>query len=225
MNPGKNYIESKNMKIFALTDIHGRQHFSDSIAQKMHGADIIAIAGDITHFGDMEEADVILRSIKTINDNILAVSGNCDYDGVNTALNSHEINLHGTCKTINKIVFCGLNGSNKTPLHTPQEYTEEEIEGLLEKYQKNSDVHLHVLLSHAPPAKTTVDKIFLGLHVGSKALRTYIEKLQPALVICGHIHEARGVDTIGKTLVINPGPFPKHYALITCTDSITYELY
>jgi putative phosphoesterase len=211
------------MKIFAITDMHGRQHFDETIAHEMLYADIIVIAGDITHFGGEKEAHTILQGIKNINGNILAVSGNCDNEGVNGALNSHGINIHGTCKTINEIAFCGLKGSNKTPLHTPQEYTE--IETSLHNLPRNNSAHVHVLLSHTPPIKTKVDKILLGLHVGSKALRTYIEKFQPDLVICGHIHEARGIDTIGKTLLINPGPFPKHYALITCTDSITYELY
>jgi putative phosphoesterase len=212
------------MKIFAITDIHGRQHFSENVVQKMHGADIIVIAGDITNFGGEKEAYDVLHGIQKINGNILAISGNCDYDGVNVTLNSYGINIHGTCKIVNKIVFCGLNGSNKTPLHTPQEYTEREIETSLNNFPKKNRVHAHVLLSHTPPLNTKVDKIFFGLHVGSKAVRTYIEKFQPHLVICGHIHEARGVDTIGKTLVINPGPFPKHYAVITCGDSITYEL-
>jgi putative phosphoesterase len=212
------------MIIFAITDIHGRQHFSESIAQRMRSADIVVIAGDITHFGGEKETHAILQNIKNMNGNILAVSGNCDYETVNVALNSHGVNIHGTCKTINTIAFCGLNGSNKTPLHTPQEHTEREIRTVLNNFPRNNKTHSLVLLSHTPPLKTNVDKIFLGLHVGSKALRTYIEKFQPDLVICGHVHEARGVDTIGKTLVINPGPFPKHYALISSTDSITYEL-
>ncbi|KPJ74129.1 hypothetical protein AMJ52_01840 [candidate division TA06 bacterium DG_78] len=213
------------MKIFAITDMHGRQHFNETIAQEMLHVDIIVIAGDITHFGGEKEANAVIQSIKNVNNSIVAVSGNCDHDGVNVALNSHGVNIHGTCKIINKIMFCGLNGSNKTPLYTPQEYTEREIERLLGKYKKKPEAHLHVLISHTPPIKTEVDKIFLGLHVGSKALRTYIEKSQPNLVICGHIHEARGVDKIGSTLIINPGPFPKHYAIITCTESINYELY
>jgi len=42
-------------------------------------------------------------------------------------------------------------------------------------------------------------------HVGSKAVREVIEKYQPLLGLHGHIHESKGYDKIGRTLVINPG--------------------
>jgi len=43
--------------------------------------------------------------------------------------------------------------------------------------------------------------------VGSDAVRAFIEKCQPSLCLCGHIHEARATDAIGATQVINPGNF------------------
>ena len=43
-------------------------------------------------------------------------------------------------------------------------------------------------------------------HVGNKDYRKFIERVNPKLVICGHIHETVGLtDKIGKTKVINPG--------------------
>jgi Icc-related predicted phosphoesterase len=41
--------------------------------------------------------------------------------------------------------------------------------------------------------------------VGSKAVRRAIETYQPILSLHGHIHESRGVATIGRTVCINPG--------------------
>jgi Icc-related predicted phosphoesterase len=41
--------------------------------------------------------------------------------------------------------------------------------------------------------------------VGSTAVRDAIERYQPALSLHGHIHEARGVHWLGRTLALNPG--------------------
>ena len=46
-----------------------------------------------------------------------------------------------------------------------------------------------------------------GRHVGSTAIRAFIEKYQPDLCITGHIHEGKGIDAIGRTKIINPGMF------------------
>jgi len=37
------------------------------------------------------------------------------------------------------------------------------------------------------------------------AVRDAIEEYEPSLVLCGHIHEARGVDTLEKTTIVNCG--------------------
>jgi uncharacterized protein len=62
-------------------------------------------------------------------------------------------------------------------------------------------------------------------HVGSAALRAFIERTQPALVISGHVHEARGTDQIGPTIAVNCGPAVKgFYAIIELTDKVNVEL-
>jgi Icc-related predicted phosphoesterase len=43
------------------------------------------------------------------------------------------------------------------------------------------------------------------VHVGSKSVRELFEKYQPLLGLHGHIHEAGGIDQIGKTLCVNSG--------------------
>ena len=45
-----------------------------------------------------------------------------------------------------------------------------------------------------------------GLHAGSRAVREFIEKYQPAYFFCGHIHEAEGVTIqMGATRAQNVG--------------------
>ena len=61
-----------------------------------------------------------------------------------------------------------------------------------------------ILIAHNPPYRY-VDKAYNGKHIGSKILFEAIKKHQPKLVLCGHIHEAKGKAKIGKTQVINLG--------------------
>jgi hypothetical protein len=67
-----------------------------------------------------------------------------------------------------------------------------------------------VYVFHAPPLRTKLDQLQDRTHVGSAAIRAFIEKHQPPVTLHGHIHESPLVsgsmsDTIGRTLALNPG--------------------
>lgn len=69
---------------------------------------------------------------------------------------------------------------------------------------------LYVL--HSPPRDTRCDMVRASTHVGSRAIRAFVERHQPPLVLSGHIHESPRVsssywDRIGRTVVVNPGQF------------------
>ena len=61
-----------------------------------------------------------------------------------------------------------------------------------------------ILISHNPPLGV-VDINYSNKHTGSKIIRDAIKKHKPKLVLCGHIHEAKGKGKIGKTPVYNLG--------------------
>lgn len=63
-----------------------------------------------------------------------------------------------------------------------------------------------ILVAHQPPRDTVNDVIHGGIHVGSIAVREFIEDQQPLACLTAHIHEGTGIDTIGRTKVVNPGP-------------------
>jgi len=99
-----------------------------------------------------------------------------------------------------------VGASNPTPFNTPNELGEDEIAAFIIKgYLEVKDAGLKILISHAPPANTKVDKVASGQHAGSKAVREFIERYHPNLCITGHIHEAKGEDRIGETPIVNPG--------------------
>jgi Icc-related predicted phosphoesterase len=65
---------------------------------------------------------------------------------------------------------------------------------------------------HSPPRDTACDVVQGGHHVGSRAIRRFVETHQPPLVLSGHIHESPRVsgawrDAVGRTIVVNPGQF------------------
>ena len=69
-----------------------------------------------------------------------------------------------------------------------------------------------VFILHSPPRDTRCDMIGARAHVGSRAIRAFVERHQPPLVLAGHIHESPRVsssyrDTIGRTVAVNPGQF------------------
>ena len=84
----------------------------------------------------------------------------------------------------------------------------------LELLTKDVDLSKTVFLFHTPPYKTNLDRAALDgrkidhapmdVHVGSIAVRRFIEKRQPLLTLHGHIHESARImgswrDRIGNT--------------------------
>lgn len=113
------------------------------------------------------------------------------------------VNFHGQTIEIGGVQVAGLGYSGPTPFNTPGEYTEPELAARLSKFAGLSPL---VLICHAPPLNTTLDRVRDGLHAGSSAVREFIEKNQPRDFFCGHIHEAEGVvERIGTTRAQNVG--------------------
>ncbi|MBW2466180.1 MAG: metallophosphoesterase family protein [Deltaproteobacteria bacterium] len=193
------------MRIIAFGDIHMNTGAFESI-ENIRSADYIVITGDLTNFGSRKDAEKMIQQVQAANRNILAVAGNLDQPEVAGYLEETGISLHGRGELIANLGLVGLGGSNYTPFNTPFEFSEQELSGLLtEGLAQVEKTAEHILVSHTPPFHTKVDRLLNGNHVGSTAVRSYIEKHQPRLCLTGHIHEARGEDYIGRTHILNPG--------------------
>jgi Icc-related predicted phosphoesterase len=100
--------------------------------------------------------------------------------------------------------IAGLGYSSPTPFNTPGEYSEAEIAERLGPFALLKPL---VLICHAPPRDTALDRVRDGVHAGSRSVREFIEKHQPDYFFCGHVHEAAGVAvTLGRTRAVNAGP-------------------
>ncbi|MCS7006330.1 MAG: metallophosphoesterase, partial [Gaiellaceae bacterium] len=136
------------------------------------------------------------------------------------------VSLDGRGVVLGEVGLHGVSGSGPTPLSTPHERTEEELERrALAGAGDVAGARIRIFCPHAPPHGTACDRLASGAHVGSPALRAFVEREQPDLVLCGHIHESRGEDWIGHTRVVNPGPVASgHCALVEVGDELSLAL-
>ena len=199
--------EEKAMTVVGISDIHGKVGFLEKLSGYLKNGDLIVVSGDLTHFGKEKQAVDVCRAINNINKNFLVVPGNCDYPPVHAFLQREDVNLHGRVKIFGDYSVVGVGGSLKCPGMTPNEYTEEEFKLLLNEIKEELPRDRPVILvTHHPPSGTECDLTGNGSHVGSISIREFILDVQPAICFSGHIHESRGIDSIGKTKVVNPGP-------------------
>ncbi len=193
------------MRIIAFGDIHMEYAGIEKITG-LSKADLVIITGDFTNCGGKEDASTILDVIRRINPKIYAVLGNMDKASIGNYLDELGINIHGKGFVLGDLGIFGVGGSNFTPFNTPTEFSEEELGDIVNKaYQYVTQARIKVLISHTPPFNTAADMIGGGVHVGSTAIRKFIEEKQPDFCFTGHIHESRGEDRIGRTLILNPG--------------------
>ncbi len=214
------------MRLLCVSDIHGNYSNVIELLRKVETYDMVLVSGDITHLGGYKECEEIISPFLVTGAEykavVLAVPGNMDRPEVLNYLKDSKIDLNGKGVIINDIGFMGVGGSNKTPFSTPNELSDSEMFAFLDNgYDKISGAGKKVLVSHAPPKKTRLDRSFLGFHAGSKVIREFIEKHDIDLCLCGHIHESRGEDSLGNCLCVNPGPLKDgYYVLIDIEEKI-----
>ncbi|HDD46153.1 MAG TPA: metallophosphoesterase [Candidatus Aenigmarchaeota archaeon] len=213
------------MKILVLPDIHGE---IERLVRILAGVDVkkidlIISQGDFTDmynvpegFSQIDTAELIVQKLVSTKRKVLCVPGNHDPYEIVSLFEEYNINLHAKVREIGNICFIGFGGA-QTPFHTRFEPSEEEITETLEGLVKNIKKEF-VLVVHAPPYNTKLDTV-KGKHVGSKAIRIFIEKAKPRLVLTAHIHENHGVERIGTTKVFYPGPvFENRYGIVNIKD-------
>lgn len=195
------------MIVIGLSDVHGDTAFIRKMGDVLSRADLVLLAGDITHFAHASQAKRVVEAVCRYNSCVLAVPGNCDHPDVDKWLTREEINLHPESRIKENLGFAGLGGSIYTPFNTPFEYSESQAARFLSEAAAGLPENKpFVLVSHQPPSNTDCDRLRSGKHVGSRELRRFIETRQPLVCFTGHIHEAVATDRIGRTWIINPGP-------------------
>jgi hypothetical protein len=162
----------------------------------------------------------VLAPILASHTRLIAVAGNMDREAARGCLGELGVDAHARGIVIDGVGFMGLGGGTPSPFGTPWELGDEEAEKCLAAgFAQIADASFRVLISHAPPRGTELDRGFGRQHVGSEPVRKFLLGRSVNLCICGHIHESAGVDTLGGADCVNIGPFKNgNYALVTIDD-------
>lgn len=205
------------MKLLVSSDFHGRELPAITISRiaRDEGCDAIVVCGDIADGPSIPIASRILTYLTESNVPVFCVPGNMDSPSLALSINITGVRcLHGTYTMLNNVVFAGVGGATISPFNTPLELPEGEFRNLLDKAFPPSSNSI-VLITHCPPRNTAIDKTRFGTHAGSIELKRIIEVKQPIASFSGHIHEARGIDKINRTVIVNPGPaFRGYYSIV-----------
>ena len=211
----------------AFTDFHGSQEASRKGRQAIANEkpDFVLVAGDIVNH-DGERAKRFLLDLAEAGSLVYFVPGNMDgFDLITWPGTENVRGLHARCETWKNVSLIGLGGSPRGAFTTPIEYSEEAGAEVLEKALINYHGGNMILLSHCPPKGTKVDEVVFGQHIGSSSVRKFVEKSKPAIVVSGHVHEAQGVDRIGLTVIVNPGPAKSgNCAIINLNEKVDVTL-
>ena len=214
------------MKIAYLADVHDHFDVVPQAMKEIGPVDMLIIGGDITTAGTANDAERAIEEWRPLAPLLFALAGNMDSPAIEARLADLGVSLDGRGNVLGEVGLFGVSAAPRSPLHTPYELDDNELQRRIEAgFADVKECRLKIFCPHAPPMGTACDRLASGEHVGSTVIRTFIEREQPALVLCGHIHESRGTDTIGATQVINPGPASAgHYALVEVNDQVSVRL-
>ena len=172
------------------------------VTTEKENVDAVVLCGDLT-LGESSTTGIIGPFVKK-NKRVLLIPGN--HDSFATADFLAELygvkNIHGYSVKYNDIGIFGCGGANIGLA----KLDEKEIYDLLKKgFDKIKYLSKRIMVTHVHPAGAKMEK-FTNVFPGSDGVRKAIDRLQPDILLCSHVHEAEGIEEkVGKTTVINVG--------------------
>lgn len=199
------------MSVFAIVgDVHANMESLDRVLARVAevGVDAILLVGDLgSHHVSLARRRTPERDALYLA-SVAAVLARCGRLGVPVRYvpGNHDLpdlslpgNLDGVCETLAGRRVVGFGGAGPARFGFCYEWTDEQARERLEKLPA-----FDLLLAHCPPARTPLDRVPGGSHVGSEALRELAERSQ-GVMVCGHIHESPGAVQLEGCLVLNAG--------------------
>jgi Icc-related predicted phosphoesterase len=186
------------VRFVCFGDIHMAFRAIERLSPALRTADVALLTGDLTNFGEPEDAWRVVDAVRAHCPTVWAVTGNLDMPWVIDALAGDGVSLHGEGRQLGRLGVFGCGGSNVTPMDTPTELDEPELRAVLERgHAAVAGAPHRLMICHTPPFDTRLDRLRNGTPVGSPAVRAFIEAVRPDLAVVGHIHEGRASNAWG----------------------------
>lgn len=191
--------------------------------------DLLLYAGDdLSRFKESETGtDHLAELARLTNDQLaLFVRGNDDLPPEQGVQFDSEFthDLHRCPYSLDRFAFLGQEGAVSGPGHIT--YTEEKVERHLARQRPSKHDQIPILVTHSPPnGILDIARRFGQRHIGSTAVRDFVEDAEPPLTVCGHCHQFGGrAEELEFGTVINiashDGPNePGRYAIISVEES------
>lgn len=182
------------MKILVFADLHDEEDALEKLkaVYSSEKFDSVFILGDIT----LNSYDFVEQTVGAFK-NCYFIPGNNEPAEVL----KHEEKLlgyiHRKSVPFGKFSLAGFGMSPPTPFNTHGEMSEDEIRAGLSKLRCDSNT---ILLTHCPPMGY-FDEV-RGKHVGSTAIREFVERTKPLVHFSGHIHEWKGTDSLNGVPIV-----------------------
>jgi Icc-related predicted phosphoesterase len=219
------------IRIAAAGDIHCSDHNRDAVAAAFEEAerdsDLILLAGDLTTYGEPEQARLLADICRAVETPVVAVLGNHDWHAdrcgeVARILEAGGIEVlerRATTRKVGRtsIGIVGLKGfiGGFPDSHLPdfgepllrQVYAEtsKDVVALEQGLGEIEDCSLRIVLLHYAPTPTTLEgePRPIWAFLGSDRLAAPIERHRPDLVLHGHAHAGRFEGSIDGVPVYN----------------------
>lgn len=202
-------VDAQDVHFAAIGDVHANFARLDRVLSRIakEKVDAILLVGDLgshdlsyarrrnterdtRYLASVEE---VLRRTRTVCEQVLYVPGNHDLPEL-----AFDGNADHRVLEVAGVGVGGIGGAGPTRFGFAYEWAEDDV-------RQRPELECDLLLVHAPPANTPLDRVARSLqHVGSVAIRERAERHRGPLV-CGHIHESGGVFRLGDCLCVNAG--------------------
>lgn len=202
---------SRTMKFAAVGDIHVNRNSAGAhqawLAQAAEMADVLLLLGDLTDYGNEDEAKVLTKELSSFRKPILAVLGNHDYESatpevVRCALEDAGVTvLDGEACEVEGVGFAGVKGfaggfgrRALAPWGEPmiKQFVQEGIDEALKLESAMARLRTpnKVVLLHYAPIHETIEgePEAIAPFLGSTRLEEVCDRYRATVVFHGHAH-------------------------------------